>query len=160
MKYIYILTLFSSGIFLPIVKAQPSEKFLKLNRIVTLDSTKYVNFNLSANTIFSVNVPSNVYWRIDNLIFNNDPIATGQTGAVSGFLIKINNVFLPQLDEDKIVGVFTGSVNKIFPTTGREFARNTPLWLGPNTLLTAIVTGVGNIKFNLYLVAQEFYLEQ
>jgi hypothetical protein len=42
-----------------------TEKFLKLNRIINIDSTKRINLPSSESTVFEVTVPSGVVWKIN-----------------------------------------------------------------------------------------------
>jgi hypothetical protein len=136
------------------LKAQLSEKFLKLNRVVVLDSVKSKIFNTNGNseTIFSITVPAGVYWKIESINFNfltNQNFLDGLEPRV-----KINSTIL----------TFTIGTG-IYTTWGGFFSKTTPTWAGPGSTINMYTTNnyvYNNGKvanFDMALSAMEFILE-
>ena len=126
-------------LIIPIFYAQKSysqtENFLKLNRIVTIDSNKNsINIGMSKTILFRVTVPNNVYWKSNYIGFDNN-------GSTYGF-IKINNSYICS---------FINSVN---------VEKNTPIWIKPNSIITFESSSSSNTTINpsMYFSAEEFII--
>jgi len=156
MKRIFFLLLtivcISNGL-----KAQLSEKFLKLNRVVVLDSvkSKYFITNGGSETIFSIVVPNGVYWKIESISFN--PSADQNYGPdklyINDSRVKINSVDL----------TMRNSVRAVDFHDNYYFLKSTPTWAGPSSVISMYVTKsslIGKtLNFEMTLAAMEFILE-
>jgi hypothetical protein len=151
MKRIFFLLLtiacISNGL-----QAQLSEKFLKLNRVVVLDSVKSKIFNTLGNseTIFSITVPAGVYWKIESINFN--------------FYNNQNSSFEPRVKINSTELTFILGTG-IYTTWGGFFAKTTPTWAGPGSTINMYTTNnyVSNngkiANFDMALSAMEFIVE-
>ena len=141
---------------------QPSEKFLKLNRIISIDSSKTITgINTpNARTAYSfirVTVPPGVYWKIDNVSFLSNPLL--YLSDAHDFRIKINNTFLTMMNSEN-PGLAQTSINYYFDKRG--FNKTTAFWVGPNTVISAVIIGIfgdATLSADFFLSAQEFFLE-
>ena len=114
--------------------AQFTEKYLKLNKIVCLDSVKSINTSSSTNVLkFTITVPSGVYWKLSNVTL------ASLDGASLFYNYYVNQSIFPNG----------------FPTS---------LWLKPNSVIKIYqtappntITSPGNLT--LYLTAEEYFLE-
>jgi hypothetical protein len=132
---------------------QTSEKFLKLTRIIAIDSFRTVSKTGEKNIAFQIAVPSSAYWKVEFIQFSSDQEVGHEFHK---YFVKLRNAFLRQLD---------GEVDfNEFPDW-KAFTRKTPIWLSPGQQITFYVEwdtvdffGTSD-KFNLILNAQEFLLE-
>jgi len=139
MKYLFAV-LFVASILYPNKGYSQIENFLKLNRIITIDSSKYVN-NGSA-VVFSVAVPNNVYWKVNYIAFKQDL----SCGASS--IIKINNSNIGP-DGPNTQSSYTSPIILI----------TTPLWIQPNSIIKFETTSVGcNLFKSIYISAEEYMI--
>lgn len=159
--------------------SQTTERFLKLNRIIALDSVKKISLPSPTTltpptTAFTVKVPSGVYWKFTGIHFSQsveDSANFLSTSQPFNFYLKVNSSYVSQLHSDQAAGALTeplshrASVTQAtFPGWGNEFIRTTPLWCAPNSILQLRViqggtASTGPFKFNLYLTAEEYTLE-
>lgn len=141
MRLHYLLSLVLLVVTCTYGHAQLNEKFLKLNAVRIFDSTKTY---AGSNTLFTFTVPDSVYWRIDQLYFQN----TDYLVSNNNFRIYINNVYIPQINWELPTSSYYG------------FFRNSPLWVGPRSVVRAnLVTNVqGGYNFTMYMTAHEFFL--
>ncbi|MCF8339819.1 MAG: hypothetical protein K9I82_02505 [Chitinophagaceae bacterium] len=154
----FFLFVFTTVIIANGTKAQPSEKFLKLNRVLVLDSVKVKTITTKAETIFSITVPTGVYWKIESINFTPsfDQIWSGGTGYMR---VKINSIDLLQ-PSNQIYNNQVSSVYALYP-----FLKTTPVWVGPGTVINAYATFNNyyqnpQLSFDLLLNAMEFSVEQ
>jgi hypothetical protein len=138
--------------------AQPSEKFLKLNRVVVLDSVKVKTITTKSESIFSITVPAGVYWKIESINFTPsfDQIWTGGTGYMR---VKINSIDLLQVSNQVYNNLVTSNY-ALYP-----FLKTTPVWAAPGTVINAYVNFSNyfqnpQLSFDLLLNAMEFSVEQ
>jgi hypothetical protein len=138
--------------------AQPSEKFLKLNRVVVLDSVKVKTITTKSESIFSITVPAGVYWKIESINFTPsfDQIWTGGTGYMR---VKINSIDLLQVS-NQVYNNLVSSNYALYP-----FLKTTPVWVGPGTVINAYATFSNyyqnpQLSFDIFLNAMEFSVEQ
>ncbi len=133
---VILICLFSSNIAL----CQP-EKFLKLNRIITIDSSKR-GIQLSTNfTYFTLTVPDNVYWKINYISFALSSLAASK--------IKINNSY-------------------ILDSVSNPAEKTSPIWLAPNSILSFQSGYYYNPSFpqgltsnpTIYVSGEEYFIEQ
>jgi len=145
-------------------QAQLSEKFLKLNRIVFLDSSKTIS-SLAANSntlIFKINVPSGVNWKITHVSFTTN--LDGLVGYDFLYWMKINTALIPQVENEDVLGPKSESAatsgDPLF--NGKEFVRNSSIWVGPGSTIYFFARSplsLGSNPFTLYLTAEEYFLE-
>jgi len=145
-------------------QAQLSEKFLKLNRLVFLDSSKSIDLpSINVNTlIFKINVPSGVNWKITHVSFTAN--INGLGGQEINYWMKINSALIPQVENEDVLGPKSESAaansNGLF--MGKEFVRNSPIWAGPGSTIyfsSRSVSYLTSFPFTLYLTAEEYFLE-
>jgi hypothetical protein len=144
-------------------KAQLSEKFLKLNRLVFLDSSKSISLAANTNTlVFKINVPSGVYWKITHVSFTSN--IDGLQGYDFLYWMKINNALIPQVENEDVFGPRSESAatsgNPLY--SGKEFVRNSSIWAGPGSTIYFLERSPSSFSthpFTLYLTAEEYYLE-
>jgi len=141
------------------LQAQLSEKFLKLNRVVVLDSvkSKYFITDGGSETVFSIVVPNGVYWKIESISFN--PSATERYTSpyslpyLNDIRVKINSVDLTMRNSNRNVDFHDGY----------SFLRTTPTWASPGSIINMYVTKstlIGKtLNFEMTLAAMEFILE-
>jgi hypothetical protein len=154
MQIIRILLIFSMFISFFELKAQ--EKFLKLNKIIVIDSTKSLTFNNLPSgrnrlTFFTVKVPEGVFWKIDQILFQyNDNL--NSTSGGENIRISINDVFIVKIATEQ---ASTGEV--------RSFIRSSTLWLAPNTIIKGeCITGYSvllTLGLSLRMSGQEYIVE-
>jgi len=150
--------------------AQSTEKFMKLQRIVILDSSKiFSNSGVNQNNtdrVFSIITPNNVIWKINKLVFcaipgQNDYInSIKPTSGINAFL-KINNSWMsPALDE--FIPFNIGSAGTVDPQVNIWYGLNIfrPLWVRGQSIIELRSTQPINTQsqpaapsFSLYLVA-------
>ena len=118
-------------------QAQLSEKFLKLNRLIFLDSSKTIS-SLAANAntlIYKINVPSGVNWKITHVSFTSN--IDGLVGYDFLYWMKINNALIPQVENEDVLGPKSESAasagNPLY--NGKEFVRNSSIWAGPGSTI-------------------------
>lgn len=141
------------------LQAQLSEKFLKLNRVVVLDSvkSKYFITNGGSETVFSIVVPNGVYWKIESISFNPsaDERFTSNLNLqnINEIRVKINSVDL----------TMRNSARNIDFHDGYSFLRTTPTWASPGSIIIMYVTKstlIGKtLNFDMSLNAMEFIVE-
>jgi hypothetical protein len=141
-----------------------SEKFLKLNRLLFLDSSKTISsLGPKTNTlIYKINVPAGVNWKITHVSFTSN--IDGLAGYDFLYWMKINNALIPQVENEDVLGPKSESAatsgNPLY--NGKEFVRNSPIWAGPGSTIyffaRSPVSLVSN-PFTLYLTAEEYFLE-
>ena len=126
-----------------VVKAQLTEKNLKLNRIVVLDSTKAASLSTYSNATlkFTINVPTGVYWKLKNISL------AGKDGSPKYYFYVNQAIFYP--DNSAI---------------GNLYISNNTIWIAPNSTIkiyqyvdNPTITGAFNLT--LYLNAEEYFLE-
>jgi hypothetical protein len=144
LKYLFLICVFIAS-DIKIGFAQ-TEKFLKLNRIVNIDSAKGSNIPINETTVFEVTVPSGYVWKI-NLI--NTQVAA-QT-----YQIKIGrNAFTSLV-------AYIGSGSSTNQSSGQNWGilYNTPFWLTENNKIRIVAnSGVGT--HTLFISAEEYVLGQ
>jgi len=161
MKRIFFLLLtilcISNGL-----QAQLSEKFLKLNRVVILDSMKSKTFtlNYNAESVYNIVIPAGVYWKIESITFN--PSFDQSLNGLSDLRVKINST-------DMIFIYQPNSTNINFSSGGsgygylNNFIKTTSTWAGPGSIINMYVKNSSlsgkTLNFEMTLTAMEFILE-
>jgi hypothetical protein len=163
--FLFTILCISNGL-----QAQLSEKFLKLNRVVTLDSVKTKTFNNRQETIFSVTVPAGVYWKIESINFKPSRIQPSHTGSGSFYFysyVKINSVDLIQSNNFNYNNFYTDSSIDGYPSIN-PFFTNIPVWAGPGSVIIMYgyyyntsnnYTSNPQITHEMVLNAMEFIVE-
>ena len=151
------------------LQAQLSEKFLKLNRVITLDSVKTKTFTLNGNaeTVFSLTVPAGVYWKIESISFN--PSFDQNVNDIHDVRVKINTADLlfqlnyPTNNYTNFNFQFNGNGWITGSNYINNFIRNTPTWAGPSSVINMYVKNSTlsgkTLNFEMTLTAMEFILE-
>jgi len=141
------------------LKAQPTEKFMKLNRIVVLDSTKSKTITTQFQTIFSITVPAGMYWKVESINFTPSFDQTTYVTSPAYMRVKVNNIDLLQPYNQTYNNQTSSSSIPYYP-----FLKNTPFWVGPGMVISAY----GNfpayynnpqISFDFLINAMEFIVE-
>jgi len=144
------------------LKAQLSEKFLKLNRIVVLDSVKSKTTTMvwKNENVFTIVVPNGVYWKIESMSFN--PSFDQSLNGLSDLRVKINST-------DMIFIYQPNSTNINFSSGGsgygylNNFIKTTSTWAGPGSIINMYVKNSSlsgkTLNFEMTLTAMEFILE-
>ena len=150
---IFILTI---SLVISFFELKAQEKFLKLNKIVIIDSTKSLTFNNVPSgrnrlVFFTIKVPEGVFWKIDQIIFQyNDNLPF--TSGGQNIRISINDVFIVKIANEQGASGEVGS-----------FIRNSTLWLAPNSIIKAeCITSYNPILtlgLSLRMSGQEYILE-
>jgi len=148
--FLFTILCISNGL-----QAQLSEKFLKLNRVITLDSVKTKTFNSnvsSSETVFSVVIPDGVYWKIESINFN---LSINQSLIVA---------YEPRVKINANDLTFTLGAG-IYTTWGGFFSKTTPTWAGPGSIINMYTINTypnqngKSVNFDMALSAMEFIVE-
>lgn len=152
------------------LQAQLSEKFLKLNRVVVLDSVKTKTFNNRQETIFSITVPTGVYWKVESINFKLSRVQPTHGGTGSFYFysyVKINSVDLNQSNNFAFNNFYTDNSIDGYPSIN-PFFTNIPVWAGPGSIITmySVYYNTSNnysyspqINHEMVLNAMEFIVE-
>jgi hypothetical protein len=120
------------------LQAQLSEKFLKLNRVITLDSVKTKTFNNRQETIFSITVPAGVYWKVESINFKLSRIQPPRVGSGNFYFytyVKINSVDLIQSNNFNSNNLYTDISTEVYSSIN-PFFTNISTWAGPGSVIT------------------------
>lgn len=127
-----------------------TEKFLKLNRIVNIDSSKSSNVPINETVVFEVTVPSGVVWKV-NMINSyvsaqNHQIKVGKTAftAIASY-----------------IGGGSSSGQGTYVASGQNWGLSfsIPFWLTENSKIRIVgASGVG--PHSLFISAEEYTLGQ
>jgi len=152
------------------LQAQLSEKFLKLNRVVTLDSVKTKTFNNRQETIFSITVPAGVYWKVESINFKLSRIQPPRVGSGQFYFysyVKINSVDLIQSNNFNSNNLYSDISTEVYPVIN-PFFTNISTWAGPGSVITMYgyyYNTIYNYSYNpqitheMVLNAMEFIVE-
>ena len=150
---LYLVLIFAISVFVTKTGFAQTEKFLKLNRIVNIDSTKSSNVPINETVVFEVTVPSGVVWKI-NLI--NTYVAS-QT-----YQIKVGKTAYTGIAS--YIGSGSSSTSSgqgSFVAFGQNWgiSHSIPFWLTENSKIRIVgASGVG--AHSLFLSAEEYTLGQ
>lgn len=144
------------------LQAQLSEKFLKLNRVVVLDSVKSKTSTMmwKNENVFTIVVPNGVYWKIESMSFNPsfDQILNG----LSDVRVKINSADVLFQVSNAAHTNFNFQGNSGSVGVINNFFKTTPTWAGPGSVINMYVinylTGK-TLNFEMTLAAMEFIVE-
>ena len=144
------------------LQAQLSEKFLKLNRVVVLDSVKTKTSTMIGKneTVFTIVVPSGVYWKIESMSFN--PSFDQSISGLGDVRVKINSAdVLFQVSSAEHTN-FNFQTNSASVGVINNFFKTTPTWAGPDSVINMYVINylIGKtLNFEMTLAAMEFIVE-
>jgi hypothetical protein len=147
---LYLVLIFVISIFSTNTGFAQTEKFLKLNRIVNIDSTKSSNIPINETVVFEVTVPSGVVWKI-NLI--NTFVAS------STYQIKVGKTAFTGIASYVSGGNSSGQTSYV--STGQNWGITyaNSFWLTENSKIRIVGnSGVG--AHSLFLSAEEYTLGQ
>jgi hypothetical protein len=147
---LYLILIFVIGVFSTTTGFAQTEKFLKLNRIVNIDSTKSSVVPINETTVFEVTVPSGVVWKI-NLI--------STTVSSQTYQIKVGKTAFTSIASYIGSGSSAGQASYISSGQNWGISYANSFWLTENSKVRIVgASGVG--PHFLFLSAEEFMLGQ
>jgi hypothetical protein len=127
-----------------------TEKFLKLNRIVNIDSTKSSVVPINETTVFEVTVPSGVVWKINQI----STLVAAQT-----YQIKVGKTVFTGIASYINSGSSSGQSSYVSYGQNLGISYANSFWLTENSKVRIVgASGVG--AHFLFLSAEEFILGQ
>lgn len=127
-----------------------TEKFLKLNRIVNIDSTKSSVVPINETTVFEVTVPSGVVWKINQI----STLVAAQT-----YQIKVGKTAFTGIASYINSGSSSGQSSYVSFGQNLGISYANSFWLTENSKVRIVgASGVG--AHFLFLSAEEFVLGQ
>jgi hypothetical protein len=145
------------------LQAQLSEKFLKLNRVVVLDSVKSKTFtsNYSTESVYTIVIPAGVFWKIESMSFN--PSFDQSINGSIEVRVKINTADVLFQVSNAYHTNFNFQSNNASVSVINNFLKTTPTWAGPGSVLNMYVKNSNlsgkTLNFEMTLAAMEFILE-
>jgi len=148
LKYLFLICVFIAS-DIKIGFAQ-TEKFLKLNRIVNIDSTKSSNVPINETIVFEVTVPSGVVWKINML---------SSFISAQNYQIKVGKNAFTAIAS--YIGGGSSSGQGTYVASGQNWGLSSsiPFWLTENSKIRIVgASGVGT--HTLFVSAEEYVLGQ